>query len=91
MVSTLGKYSQLASAGEKARIRQAVNSGSDVAAADSTVEDAFADAVAAGDTDADTAVKAPATAKTTLTKAKRIKPAAPAATAPAEPTPDAPF
>ncbi len=91
MVSTLGKYSQLASAGEKARIRQVVNSGSDVAAADSTVEDAFADAVAAGDTGADNAVKAPATAKTTLTKAKRIKPATPAATAPAEPAPDAPF
>ena len=60
-------------------------------AADTTVENAFADAVAAGDTDADKSAKAPATAKTTLTKAKRVKPAAPASTAPAGPIPDAPF
>ena len=85
MVSTLGKYSQLASAGEKARIRQAVNIGSGAARVDSTVENAFADAVAFADTDANNAAKAPAI-KTTLTKAKRIKPVAPS-----ESAPDAPF
>ena len=85
MVSTLGKYSQLASAGERARIRQAVNIGSGASRVDSTVENAFADAVASADTDANNAAKAPAI-KTTLTKAKRVKPVAPS-----ELAPDAPF
>ena len=85
LVSTLGKYSQLASAGDKARVRQAQASPSDDAVpADSTVENAFAAAVDSGDADPDNA-PAPVAAKKTLTKAKRIKPLA------AEPAPDAPF
>ena len=86
LVSTLGKYSQLASAGDKARVRQAQASPSDdTAPADSTVENAFAAAITAGDADADSAAATPVAAKKTLTKAKRIKPLA------AEPAPDAPF
>jgi myo-inositol-1(or 4)-monophosphatase len=86
LVSTLGKYSQLASAGEKARVRQAqARPADDTAPADSTVENAFAAALTAGDTDAENAAKSPAVAKTTLTKAKRVKPLT------ATPAPDAPF
>jgi myo-inositol-1(or 4)-monophosphatase len=86
LVSTLGKYSQLASAGEKARVRQAqARPADDTAPADSTVENAFAAALTAGDTDAENAAKSPAVAKTTLTKAKRVKPLT------AAPAPDAPF
>ena len=86
LVSALGKYSQLASAGDKARVRQAqANAMDDAAPADSTVENAFVAAVRSGDADAKLAEKAPGAAKTTLTKAKRIKPPT------AESAPDAPF
>ena len=86
LVSTLGKYSQLASAGEKARVRQAQAGTPDEAApADSAVETAFAAAVASSEADTDSSTSAPVATKKTLTKAKRIKPLA------AEPAPDAPF
>ena len=89
LVSTLSKYSQLADAGEKARVRQAKASSKGQAATDNaTVEDAFAAALAPDQSDAESALPASASGsvKTTLTaKAKRIKPVI------AAPTPDAPF
>jgi myo-inositol-1(or 4)-monophosphatase len=79
LVTTLAKYSKLAHAGDKARVRQAApgSAGSDGDASD-TVAAAFEAALTTG-----------AAAKGTLTKAKRIKPASPAK--PAEEAPDAPF
>ena len=70
MISTLAKYSKLASAGEKARVRQSLNlSGETVDA------DAAADTVAAAFAAAQDVPVAPA--KGTLTaKPRRIKPAA---------------
>jgi len=70
MITTLAKYSKLASAGEKARVRQSVNQ------ADVTVDDdAAADTVAAAFAAAQEVAVAPA--KATLTaKPRRIKPPA---------------
>ena len=100
LVTTLSKYSKLASAGEKARVRQAnaspANAADTATPADDTVRNAFSaalnfgDSGSAGHAAADGNAKTPAAAKTTLTKAKRIKPAPPTETAPAK-APDAPF
>ena len=70
MITTLAKYSKLASAGEKARVRQSLNLA-DAAPDDG---DAAADTVAAAFAAAQEAPAAPA--KVTLTaKPRRIKPA----------------
>lgn len=78
LVSTLGKYSKLASAGDKARVRQAVLGGGMDEIDEDNSDDAVTDAVPTAD--------AAAPEKTTL-RAKRIKPVA----APTPAAPDAPF
>ena len=79
LVSTLGKYSKLASAGDKARVRQAVLGG-DVDEIDSDSSDTAATDTAAATADA-------ATSEKSTLRAKRIKPVVTATPS----APDAPF
>jgi myo-inositol-1(or 4)-monophosphatase len=82
LVTTLAKYSKFAAAGDKAKIRQAARDVPTSDADDTTVANAFAQAV--------TSTEVAAGKSTLTTKAKRIKPAS-TATPPDEAPPDAPF